>query len=364
MLKTPTFNASTVREQANEAADELRDALKNWVQIVRKYQTPSTGRAVWQLANTFLPFIGLWVLMYLSLDYSYWLTWGLGVLNAFFLVRIFIIQHDCGHQSFLRSRTWNNILGFFCSLVSLIPYKYWAKSHSFHHAHNGQLDHRDIGDITTLTVKEYMALSWWGRMNYRIYRSPLVMFGLGPLYYVLLHNRLALFKPTKWDKAKVSLIWSTLAVVGVYVSLCWLLGWKEFFMVQIPILTVFATTAIWFFYVQHQHEHTYKEWKDSWDYLTAAIKGSSYYKLPGLVHWLTGNIGYHHIHHLSSLIPSYNLPECHRENPILTKYANALTFGESLKCMFNKLWDEERGRMITFGEFKRLERRMREHFGK
>lgn len=356
MLKTKTLNENST--------DELREALKNWVQIVRKYQTPSTAKAIWQVINTFLPFLGLWALMYISLDYSYLITIGLGFVNAFFLVRIFIIQHDCGHQSFIKSRTWNNILGTICSMFSLIPYKYWARSHSMHHKHNGQLEHRDLGDITTLTVKEYLELPKLKRLEYKIYRSPFILFGIGSVYYVLLHNRLPLIKPTKWDKTKFSLIGSSIAVIAFYVSMCLLFGWKEFFMVQIPIITMFAITAIWFFYVQHQHEDAYKEWKDNWDYLIASIKGSSYYKLPQIIHWFTGNIGFHHIHHLSSLIPNYNLQKCFRENPILTKYANPITFTESLKCMFNKLWDEEGQKMITFDEFYRMEPQLKEKFGK
>lgn len=341
----------------------MKEALKNWVQIVRKYQKPSTSKALIQLANTFLPFIGIWVLMYFSLDYSYWLTWGLGVLNAFFLVRIFIIQHDCGHQSFIKSRTWNNILGFVCSIFSLIPYKFWARSHSQHHSHNGQLENRDMGDITLLTVNEYLALSPFKRFTYRVYRSPISLFLVGPLYYVLIHNRLPLLNFKRWDKYKISLIWNNLATVAFYILFSWLLGWKEFLMVQIPIITLFSTIAIWFFYVQHQHESAYKQWIENWDYLTAAIKGSTYYKLPKVFTWLTGNIGFHHIHHLSSLIPNYNLERCNTENPAFEQYTTILTFRDSLECALNKLWDEESQRMIRFSEVSRIEAQLKSRFG-
>ena len=180
--------------------EEIKKVLKDWPQKVKDYQVPDKKKAIIQILNSFLPFIGLWILMYYSLEISYWLTIGLGFINAFFLVRIFIIQHDCGHQSFLKSRKTNNYLGMICSLFSLIPYKYWARSHNFHHAHNGQLENRDIGDITVLTVKEYQALSSLQKFQYRLYRMPITMFFIGPLYYILIHNRLPLISLKGWKK--------------------------------------------------------------------------------------------------------------------------------------------------------------------
>ena len=332
---------------------EIKEVLKDWQKIVQKYQVPNTKKAVIQIFTSFLPFLALWALMYWSLGVSYWLTLALGALNAFFLVRIFIIQHDCGHQSFLKSRKWNNSLGFVCSFFSLIPYKYWARSHNFHHGHNGMLEFRDIGDIDLLTVKEYEALSRWKKLQYRLYRSPLVMFVIGPLYYLLIHNRLPIINLKGWKKVRQSLIWSNLSLVLFYVSLGFIFGWKNFFLVQAPIIVFFAIIAIWFFYVQHQHEASYKQWKENWEYLLSAIKGSTYYKLPRPIMWLTGNIGFHHIHHLSSLIPNYNLEQCNRDHPIFQKYVTVLSFRSSLKCAFYKLWDEETQRMISFAEYRR-----------
>jgi len=343
-----------VKTEAVKAGYEIKEVLKNWQTIVKEYQTPNTQKAIIQILNSFIPFMAIWALMYWSLDYSYWLVVGLSVLNAFFLVRIFIIQHDCGHQSFLKSRKWNNAIGFICSFISLIPYKYWARSHDFHHAHNGQLETRDIGDLDFFTVEEYKALSKKKQFYYRIYRNPFVLFVIIPVYYLLIHNRIPFIKMKGWGAARRSLQWSNLWIFLFYGVLFYIFGWKEFLLVQAPISFFFAITAIWFFYVQHQHEESYKEWKENWEYLFSAIRGSTYYKLPKVMQWLTGNIGLHHIHHLSSQIPNYNLERCNTENPILEKYVTVLSFRSSLDCMFHKLWDEKTNRMITFGEYERL----------
>jgi omega-6 fatty acid desaturase (delta-12 desaturase) len=306
------------------------------------------------MLNSFLPFLGIWVIMYLLLDVSIWISLGLAVVNAFFLVRIFIIQHDCGHQSFTASRRANDIIGIICGIISFMPYRYWAKSHNFHHGHNGMLfEHRDIGDIQLLTVEEYRARGFWGRLHYRLFRSIPVLFMLGPVYYVFIQNRLPLIRLKGWEHAHRALLRHNLSLVAFYVGMVWLLGYKALLLVNIPILVGFSVIAIWFFYVQHQHETTYKAWKDKWDYIRAAIQGSTYYKLPKLFHWLTGNIGYHHIHHLNSLVPNYQLARCHHENPIFDKVANTITFRQSLRCIFNKLWDEEQQRMISFREYAR-----------
>jgi len=325
------------------------------IRSLSKYTKPKTGVAIRQMFNSFLPFVGLWILMYLSLDYSVFITFGLGMINAFFLVRIFIIQHDCGHRSFLKNNTARNIIGFCCSMVSMIPYKYWAKSHHVHHSNNGMLELRDIGDINTLTVKEYQALSSWGRFKYKVYRSPLVMFVIGPLYYILVHNRLPLIDMVQFKKVKKTLIWNNLALIGIFAVLVLTLNWWKFVVTHAAVMVPFAIIAIWFFYVQHQHEEAYKEWKDKWDYVTSALRGSSYYKVPRVFNWLTGNIGIHHVHHLNPAIPNYNLKQCITENPWLNKYTTVMGFWESLKLASHKLWDEKSKRMITFKEFRMME---------
>lgn len=335
-----------------EFKDHVREALK----AIRKYQTPSNAKAVIQILNSFGPFILVWILMYNLWDVSIAAVIGLGILNAFFLVRIFIIQHDCGHNSFVKSRFWRNTIGYICSIFSSIPYFYWAKSHHFHHSHNGMLEVRDIGDIDTLTVKEYSMLSEAKKFWYRVYRSPLVMFFLGPIYYIFIHNRFALIKLPEFKKEKVNLYISNIVMVSIIVTLCFVFDWKKFLGTQALILALFAIIAIWFFYIQHQHEHAYKEWKNKWEFMYAAIKGSSYYKLPRLMNWFTGNIAIHHIHHLNPAIPNYNLRKCVEEISWFNKYTTEITFWESLKLATHKLWDEQSQRMITMKEYRKLEK--------
>lgn len=336
--------------------EEIKKNLSNWKDIVKSYQVPDKKKAIIQMITSFLPFLALWVLMYLSLEWSIFITMALGLINAFFLVRIFIIQHDCGHQSFLNSKKWNNVLGYICSLFSFIPYKYWAKVHNFHHGHSGQIEVWDIGDIPTLTVEQYRQKSKFGKLVYRVWRNPLVTFVIAPIYYLVVSNRLPIIRLSNFKKLSLNQLKNNILIFAVYILLAYLLGWVEFLFVQFFIVFSFGIIAFWFFYVQHQHEHAYNQWKHNWDYLISAIRGSTYYKLPKVFQWLTGNIGIHHIHHLSSLIPNYNLEKCMKENAILNKYVTVVTFWESLKLMTHKLWDEEKQRMISFREYYQSER--------
>jgi omega-6 fatty acid desaturase (delta-12 desaturase) len=325
--------------------------------IVKAYQLPDNKKATLQAITSFGPFLAIWVAMYLLMDISIGFTVALAVVNAFFLVRIFIIQHDCGHQSFTASRKANDILGQVCSYFTFIPYRYWAKSHNFHHGHNGLLwEHRDIGDVNLLTVNEFKSLSPWKKFQYMVYRSFPVMFIIGPIWYILVHSRLPLIKMKGWEHAQKALLRHNVILVAVYAAIILFLGYEAFLFVHLPILIAFGVIAIWFFYVQHQHETTYKQWKDRWEYVKAAVEGSTFYKLPKVFHWLTGNIGYHHIHHLNPLVPSYQLPRCLKENPILEQMANKITFFQSLKSIYNKLWDEDSQRMISFREYFRRHR--------
>jgi acyl-lipid omega-6 desaturase (Delta-12 desaturase) len=344
---------------ASNATPQLSIAeLQQLPTIVKAYQITDRKKATIQILNSFLPFVAIWVAMYLLLDVSVWITLALAVVNAFFLVRIFIIQHDCGHQSFTSSRKANDILGQICSVISFMPYRYWAKSHNFHHGHNGLLwEHRDIGDIQLYTVEEFKKLTRFQKLQYIIFRSAPALFLVGPVYYLLIQNRFPMIRLKGWEHAHRALLRHDLILVTFYALLIWLLGFKAFLLVHLPILVVFSVIAVWFFYVQHQHETTYKEWKDKWEYLRAAIQGSTYYKLPRIFHWLTGNIGYHHIHHLNPLVPNYQLARCHHENPVFDRVANAITFTQSLGCVFNKLWDEKEQRMISFREYFRKARK-------
>ena len=335
--------------------EEIKVKLQDWKKTIEKYQVPSAKKAISQMFTSFGPYLALWILMYISMDWSIWITLALGFINAFFLVRIFIIQHDCGHQSFLRSKKLNNVIGTICSVFSSLPFKYWAKVHNHHHGHTGQLEERDIGDIKFLTVKEYMSRNWFGKLRYRIFRNPVVTFVISPLLYFTISNRITFtFSDKPWKKVKKSQVKNNLLIIVVYGGLAFLLGWQKFLFVQLFTIFGFSVIAFWFFYVQHQHEDGYQRWRTDWTFLISAIRGATYYKLPKMWQWLTGNIGIHHIHHLSSLIPNYNLEKCMKENPILSKYVTHITFWESLMTMKNKLWSEELDKMISWREYRHL----------
>jgi len=337
---------------------EIKSHLSNWKSIINKYQIPNTKKAILQLCSSFLPYISLWILMYFSLRISILLTIALAFVNAFFLVRIFIIQHDCGHQSFTKSKKINNVIGYTCSIFSSLPYKYWAKIHNHHHGHTGQLEERDIGDINFLTVNEFKNRGPVGRFRYRVFRHPLTLFIIVPIFYFTISNRIPRIKSFKGmvSRIRLSQIRNNLVIALVYGALAYFLGWQKFLFIQFSIVFIFSIIAFWFFYVQHTHEHTYHTWKENWDFLLASLRGATYYKLPKMWQWLTGNIGIHHIHHLSSRIPNYNLEKCMKDNPILTQYTKVITFTESLKAIHQKLWDEQTNMMISFREFYRREK--------
>jgi omega-6 fatty acid desaturase (delta-12 desaturase) len=334
--------------------EQVLEDLKNWNSILKKYQMPSTKKAIFQLANSFSFYIALCALQIYLFDKS--VVWSalLAIFNGFILGQIFIIQHDCGHRSFTKYQTFNDILGTLCSICTLIPYQYWAKNHSFHHAHNGQLEFSDIGDIECLTVEQYDALSWKQKLWYRIYRNPFYLFTIGGFIYVVIYNRFAFLKTDYFKKVRKTVNFSNGLFIATYALLAWLIGPSKFLIVQFINLVFFGAYALWFFYIQHQYEHIYKSGKENWNYVIAAMKGSTYYKLPGFFHWLTGNIGYHHIHHLSPAIPNYNLPKCHRENPLFEKHTNTITFWQSLKTVRANLWDAQKQKMVSFSEYRKL----------
>lgn len=335
-------------------SEKIKEDLKSWRKIVRKYNKKNSGLAIGQIATSFFPYMIIWGLMAYSISFSISLFFILALVNSFFLVRIFIIQHDCGHQSFFKSRKFNDIIGYISSVFSFLPFKYWAKTHSFHHSHTGMLDYRSIGDLPTLTVKEYKESNLIKKISYRIFRTPIVTFVIAPIYYMFITTKFPFLKFENRKKTTYNLIIDNIVILCPYIILGFIIGWKVFLLTQFITLFFFGIIAFWFFYIQHQHENSYKEWEKDWNFLLSAIKGSSYYKLPNLFRWLTGNIGFHHIHHLSSIIPSYNLNKCFKENPILSKYVTTITFVDSLKMVTHKLWDEQQNRMISFTEYKRI----------
>lgn len=298
------------------------------------------------------PFILLWLLMWLLLDVGYWTTLLLAVPAAGFLVRLFLIQHDCGHGAFFRRRFANDWVGRVLGVLTLTPYDYWQRSHAIHHATSGNLDHRGIGDIDTLTVREYLALSRWGRLRYRLYRNPLVMFGLGPAYMFVLQFRLPVGLMRKGWRPWISTMATNGGIALVVITMMWAVGPVEFLAVHMPVMLLAASAGVWLFYVQHQFDETAWASGDDWDVHELALHGSSHYELPGILRWFTANIGVHHVHHLCSRIPFYRLPQVLRDHPELAAVGR-LTPLQSLKCVRLVLWDEERRRLIPFSELKR-----------
>ncbi len=328
-----------------------------WKNLVAKYQTSHTKKSIWQLGNTLLPFFGIWYLMYLSLDVNYWLTLLLALPAAGFMVRLFIIQHDCGHGSFFNSRKANDLTGIFCSVFTLTPYHYWQKSHAIHHANAGNLEHRGIGDIYTMTVNEYLRQSKWGRLKYRLYRNPLILFVVVPTLLFVILYRLPTSKSKALKRVRSSVYWTNLAIALLAGGMIWLVGVKAFLLIQVPIIIITSSAGTWLFFIQHQFEDTYWANNDAWDYTLAALQGSSYYKLPKILQWFTGNIGFHHIHHLSPRIPNYHLEKCHDENSMFQQVV-VLTPRSSLKSIFLSLWDEEQKKLIGFYHLKRRQPQM------
>ncbi|MCB0211962.1 MAG: fatty acid desaturase [Anaerolineae bacterium] len=324
----------------------------DWKSLATKYQTAYAWKSIWQLINSLIPFLAIWYLMVLSLQVGYWLTLLLALPAAGFLVRLFIIQHDCGHGSFFNSRRANDWVGMLCSLFTWTPYRYWQKSHAIHHANAGNLEHRGIGDIYTMTVSEYLQQSWWGKLKYRTYRHPLFLFVIGSTILFVVAYRFPTSRAKAMKKVRNSVHWTNLAIILLVGGVMSLIGWKAFIIIHAPIIILASTAGAWLFFVQHQFEDAYWADSDSWNYTLAALQGSSYYKLPKVLQWFTGNIGFHHIHHLSPRIPNYLLEKCHKENPIFQETVT-LTIRSSLQSIFLGLWDEEQKKLISFGQLKR-----------
>jgi acyl-lipid omega-6 desaturase (Delta-12 desaturase) len=329
-----------------------KDQAVSWQAIVTKYEKPDLGRSIWEIVNSFCPFFVLWGLMYWSLSVSYWLTLLLAPFTAGFLVRIFIILHDCGHGSFFKSVKANDVLGTIAGFVCFTPYLQWRRGHAIHHATSGDLDRRGPGaDVYTMTVDEYLSASRWGRIKYRLYRNPLIMFGLGPVLLFIVAHRFPW--STSGKREIVNLHLTNLAMLAMILIAGATIGFKAFLLVHLPVVWISATAGVWLFYIQHQFEDTYWEHHPDWRYLPAALQGSSYFKLPKVFQWFTGNIGFHHIHHLSPRIPNYNLERAYKENPLLQQ-VTVISFFESLGAISLKLWDEKKGHLVGFRHLESL----------
>ncbi|MCK9858901.1 fatty acid desaturase [Paenibacillus sp. ATY16] len=313
------------------------------------YEKSHARTSILQILNTVLPFVLLWYLAYWALDISYWLTLALSVVAAGFVIRIFILFHDCCHQSLFKSKRLNEIVGTITGILTFHPYHQWKHAHSIHHATSSNLNKRGTGDVWILTVEEYLTSSFWKRLGYRLYRNPFVMFVLGPFYTMLIENRFN--RKNAKTKERLNTYLTNLGLVGLAVLLCSTIGWQAFLLVQIPIFYLSGAAGIWLFYVQHQFEDSYFEKEEDWDYVKAAVDGSSYYKLPKLLQWLTGNIGFHHVHHLSPRVPNYYLEKAHEKTPALHK-VTTITIASSLQAIRFRLWDEANKRFVGFKEIR------------
>ena len=334
-------------------ADVYNDP-KAWRKIVVKYQKSCAKKASFQLANTLIPYFALWVAMYFLWPVSALACIPLIIIAGLLSLRTFVIFHDCGHQSFFKSRKANDTWGFICGVLTFTSYRLWHWEHQVHHSTTGDLDRREEGDIWTMTVEEYEDSSRWLKFSYRIVRSPLILFTIAPLFLFLIWQR---FTPKKAKmKARISVLLTNLGIVAMGALGVYLFGWQAYLIIQVSICAIMATVGVWGFYVQHQFEDVYWARNDEWNFATAALEGSSYYKLPKIMQWFSANIGFHHIHHMSSRIPNYRLEECHNSEPLFQDVP-CLTIRSSMKCAKYRLFDEENKRLVSFKYLKQYRQR-------
>jgi len=328
-------------ESEGERASEKQD----WRKVVGRYKSPNHWYSIWQLINSIIPFIAIWILMVYSLNWSYWITLALAFPAAGFMVRIFIIFHDCGHKSFFKAPHWNEWVGFVTGLFSFTPYHKWHRSHNKHHATVGNLDKRGVGDVMTMTVQEFKNASKGRQLFYRLYRHPLIMLGIGAPYIFIIQNRL--FARDVQAREKRNVIVTNLTLLAIIVGLSFWIGFTNVLIIQLPILYIASIWGTWLFYMQHQFEgvHWYRD--IDWDFETVALYGSSFYKLPRVIQWFSGNIGFHHVNHLSSRIPNYKLEKCHRENSLFSQ-VKPVTLGSSVRSLKLRLWDEDKAKLVNF----------------
>ena len=325
---------------------------RDWVKILADYREPSHLRSTFETAVSLVPFVLLWALAWWSLSVSYWLAFGISVLNAAFLLRLFTIQHDCGHGAFFSNRNVSDWLGRVIGVLTLTPYDVWRRTHSAHHSGSGNLAKRGMGDIHTYTVTEFQALSPLQRLKYRIYRHPVTLFGFGPGYLFLLQNRLPLGLMNH-ARYWVSAIGTNIAIFAALAVIWYFGGFAPILLIFLPSTLLAATAGMWLFYVQHQFEHTHWDQDDDWQLHDAALHGSSHYVMPAVLQWFSANIGIHHVHHLYSRIPFYRLTEVLRDHAELAN-SNRLTIRQSLSCARLHLWDENSKRLLSFSQARAL----------
>ncbi|MBI4161476.1 MAG: fatty acid desaturase [Acidobacteria bacterium] len=349
----PRTGRCTVTHQPESTPGKPAVSVSEWKRIVARYEKPSAGRATWQLVNTFGPYFLLWVLMYWTMAFSFWPTLPLAALAGALLVRVFIICHDCGHGSFFQSPLANAVTGFFAGMLTFTPFYHWRWQHSLHHATSGDLDRRGMSDIWTMTVQEYLESSRWKRFAYRLARNPFVLFVIAPLFVFLIRHRFS--SPKAGPRERHSVWWMNGAVLGMAGALSWWFGIMPYLLLQLIVMMVAGAAGVWLFYVQHQFEDAYWERSEDWNFTAAALQGSSFYKLPRILQWFSGNIGYHHVHHLSSRIPNYNLERCHKSHPLF-QGLKPITLVSSLNSLTIHLWDEGLRKLVGFRHLRKLRR--------
>jgi acyl-lipid omega-6 desaturase (Delta-12 desaturase) len=326
-------------------------------QILARYRGSILSKSLWQLISTAVLYVACWYAMLQSLSVGYWLTLLLAIPTALMTTRLFMIQHDCGHASYFKSRGANASVGSVIGVLTLIPFAYWRKTHALHHASSGDLDHREFGDIDTLTVREYLSRPRLKRLMYRLYRHPAVLLLVGPTWQFVLKHRLPLDTPRAWKREWASVHWTNIGIAAVVGLMWWLVGLERFLLVQVPVTLLAGAIGVYLFYVQHQYEETYWRYHEKWDYYASALQGASLLVMPRVLQWCTANIGLHHIHHLASRIPNYRLPQCLAENPPLQRVTR-LTLWQSVKTFRLTLWDEDARRLVGFRELREIRERI------
>jgi len=333
--------------------NDIQDDDKMWQKIIMKYSKPDHRKSIWQIINSVVPYALTWYLLYRSLEYPYWVTILLSLPAAGFMIRIFIIFHDCGHKAFFKSQRANYTVGRIMGIIAFTPFFKWHNQHWIHHSTSANLDKRGIGDVWTLTLEEYLKASGWDKFAYRAFRNPFVMFIIGPVFTVFLANRLT--KKSMQKKEKLDMYFTNAMILLMSAAISLVIGLKAFLLIQIPVVLIAHSIGIWLFYIQHQYDEVMWLRDSEWEYKNAALHGSSFLKLPPVMQWFTGNIGFHHVHHLSPKIPNYNLAKCHYENEIFSDIQPVKLFS-AYRALSLNLWDEANMRMIGFRQIPKAER--------
>lgn len=346
-------NSSSASAHDHQHDPPTKSEVAKWKKIVANFEKPNTKRAIWQLVNSLGAYIATWVAMFFVWKINPWFTIPLVILAGGLQVRIFIIFHDCTHNSFFKNQKLNRWLGYFCGLLVFTPFKQWKWEHSIHHATAGDLDRRGVGDVPTLTIEEYLKLPKRGRIVYRLVRNPFVLFVLAPIYLFVIRERLPVANASPDTKRAV---WHTNLGIAIMLTIgCLIFGVGPFLLLQLTAMGIAASAGVWLFYIQHQFEGVYWERHEHWEYTAAALEGSSYYKLPKILQWFSGNIGFHHIHHLSSKIPNYFLEECHYSHPAFQEI-KPVTIMTSLKSFSFRLWDESEKALVGWKRMREVRR--------